>query len=169
MLTSTAMENRLQKTIGAVYKLPAGLRGRALTGILGRLVPFVGTAGLRVEELTPSRAVIAVTNRRKVQNHIGGVHAAAMTLIAETASGFVVGMNVPDDRIPVIKELSVVFKKRAKGGLRAVAELTEAQRAAMRDTEKGEVSVAVRLTDEAGVEPAEATMIWAWTPKRRDR
>jgi hypothetical protein len=39
----------------------------------------------------------------------------------------------------------------------------------MRDTEKGEVSVAVRLTDEAGVEPAEATMIWAWTPKRRDR
>jgi acyl-coenzyme A thioesterase PaaI-like protein len=161
------MKNRLQKTIGPVYKLPAGLRARALSGLLGRIVPFVGTARLRIEELTETRAVVSVDNRRRVQNHIGSVHAAAMTLLAETASGFVVGMNVPDDRVPVIKELTMRFKKRAKGAMRAVAELTEAQRAAMRDTEKGEVNVAVRVTDEAGIEPVEAIMIWAWTPKRR--
>jgi uncharacterized protein (TIGR00369 family) len=163
------MENRLRQIIGRVYKLPPGLRARAMSGLLGRIVPFVGTSGLRVEELTEARAVVSIENRRRVQNHIGGVHAAAMTLLAETASGFVVGMNVPDDRVPVIKELSVRFKKRTKGGLRAVAELTEAQRAAMRDAEKGEVDVAVRLTDASGNEPVEATMIWAWTPKRRDR
>jgi acyl-coenzyme A thioesterase PaaI-like protein len=163
------MGNRLQKIVGNVYKLPTGLRARALTGILGRVVPFVGTAGLRIEELTEARTVVSVANRRKVQNHIGGVHAAAMTLLAETVSGLVVGMNVPDDRVPVMKELSMAFKKRATGGLRAVAELTEAQRAAIRDTPKGEVNVAVRLTDDAGIEPVEAVMIWAWTPKRRDR
>jgi acyl-coenzyme A thioesterase PaaI-like protein len=162
------MPNQLARAALTVSKLPRALRTRALSTVLGNVVPFVGTAGLVIEELTEERAVVVVPNRRRVRNHIGGVHAAAMTLIAETASGFVVGMNVPDDRVPVVKSLSVEFKKRAKGALRAVAELTPEQRQTMRDTPKGEVDVRVQLTDESGNEPVLATMIWAWTPKRRD-
>ncbi len=162
------MPNKLARSIAAVSKLPAPIRGAALTAVVGNVVPFVGTAGLVVEELTEERAVISVKNRRKVRNHIGGVHAAAMTLIAETASGFVVGMNVPDDKAPVVKRLGVEFKRRAKGGLRAVAELTEEQRRAMIETPKGEVDVKVTVIDESGAEPLVATMIWAWTPKKRD-
>ncbi len=161
------MPNQLAKSVLSVTKLPAVLRTRALSAVIGNVVPFVGTAGLVVEELTEERAVISVKNRRKVRNHIGGVHAAAMTLIAETATGFVVGMNVPDDKAPVVKRLSVEFKKRAKGGLRAVAELTPEQRKSIIETPKGEVDVRVRVTDESGEEPLVATMIWAWTPKKR--
>lgn len=160
------MANRLASAVSKVNLAPAALRPAALSAVLGRIVPFVGTAGLAIEELSESRAVVAIANRRKVQNHIGSVHAAAMTLLAETASGFVVGMNVPDDKVPVVKTIGMEFKKRAKGRLRAVATLTDDERERMRRDPKGEVSVSVTLTDEEGKEPIVATMVWAWTPKR---
>ncbi len=109
-----------------------------------------------------------VRNRRVVQNHIGGVHAAAMTLVAETATGMVLAMNLPDDRVPVIKSMKVEFKKRAKGAIRAEASLTREQIEKIRTTGKGEVLVAVRVTDEVGTEGVFYEMLWAWTPKRQD-
>ena len=48
-----------------------------------------------------------------MQNHIGGVHAAAMVLVAENTTGLVVGMNVPDAGVPVVKTLKVDFVKWA--------------------------------------------------------
>jgi acyl-coenzyme A thioesterase PaaI-like protein len=161
--------NRLSRSLAPLDRLPAPLRTAARSLVLGRIVKFVGTAGLRVEELTASRAVVSIRNRTRVQNHIGSVHAAAMALLAETASGFVVGMNVPDDRVPVIKSLALDYRKRATGSLRAVATLSDEQRAHIRDSDKGEVTVAVNVTDEAGIEPVECRMIWAWTPKRPNK
>lgn len=160
-------QNRMSKTLSYLDKVPAPLRTRLRSLLMGRMVPLVGTAELSVEELTAERCVVSVQNRRKVQNHIGSVHAAAMALMAETATGFVVGMNVPDDRVPVIKTLKVDFKKRAKGALRAVATLTAEQREAIAAQEKGETSVAVTVTDGEGKEPIACEMLWAWTPKRR--
>jgi acyl-coenzyme A thioesterase PaaI-like protein len=161
------MSNRLASVVHKTSKLPSALRVRALTAILGNVLPFVGTARVVIEEMTESRVVATLKNRRRVQNHIGGVHAAAMTLVAETATGMVVGMNAPDDRALVVKTLSLTFKKRAQGDLRAFAELTDEQRQSIVSAERGEVDVRVRLIDEKGVEPLEATMIWAWTPKRK--
>jgi acyl-coenzyme A thioesterase PaaI-like protein len=150
-----------------VSRLPGPLQQRARSLVLGRMVKFVGTARLDIEELTAARAVVSVKNRRLVQNHIGGVHAAAMALLAETATGFVVGMNVPDDRVPLIKSLKVEYKKRATGGLRAVAELLPEQIEAIRRQEKGEVIVKVTVRDDAGIEPIACEMVWAWIPRKR--
>ena len=61
----------------------------------------------------------------------------------------------------------MAFKKRATGGLKAVAMLTAEQRAAMLASDKGEVQVAVTVTDEAGVEPVECVFTWAWIPSSR--
>lgn len=159
--------NRLARAVEKLARLPAPLRARARSFVLGRAVPFVGTAGLHVEEMTDRRVVVSLRNRRRVRNHIGTVHAAAIALLAETASGFVVGMNVPDDRVPVIKTLRVDFLKRVKGAMRAVAELTDAQREVILREEKGETQVTVTVTDGEGKAPVQCTMIWAWTPKRR--
>ena len=90
-----------------------------------------------------------------------------MNLLAETATGMVVGMNVRDDCLPLAKELSMAFKKRATGGLTAVATLSAEQREAMRASDKGEVEVKVTVTDEAGVEPVECAFTWAWVPSSR--
>ncbi|MDG0864845.1 DUF4442 domain-containing protein [Pelomonas aquatica] len=159
--------NRLQRTLAKLDGLPGPLRGAARNFALRRAVPFTGTAALDFVALTPERSEIRVANRRPVQNHIKGVHAAAMSLLAETATGMVVGMNVRDDCLPLCKSLQVNFRKRATGGLVARAHLTEAQRASMASETKGEVRVAVTVIDEAGIEPIECEFVWAWVPKEK--
>jgi acyl-coenzyme A thioesterase PaaI-like protein len=159
--------NRLQRTLAKLDALPAPLRGAARNFALHRAVPLTGTAGLEFVALSPERSEIRIKNQRKVQNHIQGVHAAAMTLVAETATGMVVGMNVRDDCLPLCKSLGVAFKKRATGALRAEASLSEAQRALMAREPKGEVRVPVTVTDEAGIEPIQCEFVWAWIPKEK--
>ncbi len=134
---------------------------------IGRTVKFVGTAGLRVEKISAGSAVVSLANHKKVQNHIGGVHACAMALLAESATGFVVGMNVPDTAVPVIKTMKIEYLKRATGGLRAEATLTEEQQRSIATEPKGDVLVQCRVTDEAGVEPIQCEMTWAWVPRKR--
>ncbi|MBE2262197.1 MAG: DUF4442 domain-containing protein [Burkholderiaceae bacterium] len=159
-----AAPNRMQRQLARVDEAPAFLRRFVRNIVLRRAVPFTGTAGLDYVSMTPQRVEVAIANEHRVQNHIKGVHAAAMTLLAETATGMVVGMNVRDDCVPLAKELSVAFRKRATGALRAVATLTPAQVQAMQASDKGEVQVSVTVTDEAGVEPVECEFTWAWIP-----
>ena len=164
MATTSTRPNRLARTLAKLDLVPAPLRQHARNFVLRRAVPFTGTARLDFAVMTPETVEIAIANERRVQNHIKGVHAAAMTLLAETATGMVVGMNVRDDCLPLAKELKVAFKKRTQGAMRAVAVLTDAQRALMQKSDKGEVTVAVQVTDESGNEPIECEFIWAWIP-----
>ena len=159
-----APPNRLQRQLERLKEAPAFLRPWVRNLVLRRAVPFTGTAGLKFEQMSPAQVTIALDNEHRVQNHIGGIHASAMNLLAETATGMVVGMNVRDDCIPLAKELKMAFKKRATGALRAVATLSDAQRAAMQASDKGEVNVPVIVTDETGVNPVECEFIWAWIP-----
>ncbi len=159
--------NRLARTLAGLNRLPALLRPAARNLALRRAVPFTGTAGLDFVRLDGEVAEIAIANRRPVQNHIGGVHAAAMGLLAETATGMVVGMNVRDDCLQLCKSMHVDFKKRATGAMRARAHLTAEQRRQMASEPKGEVRVAVLVTDEAGIHPVECEFVWAWVPKNK--
>lgn len=142
------------------------LRPWMLNRTLGKVVPFVGTAGLQFLKLESGRVELHINNRKHVQNNIHGVHAAAMALLAETATGFVVGMSIPDDKLPLMKSMKVDYTKRAEGGLTAVATLTGEQIRQIQTTEKGDVTVSVKVVDESGVEPIQCEMIWAWVPVR---
>ena len=163
-VTQPVRPNRLTRQLERLQDVPAFARTWVRSMVLRRAVPFTGTAGLQFMEMGAARVEIGIQNERKVQNHIGGVHASAMNLLAETATGMVVGMNVRDDCIPLAKELRMAFKKRATGAMRAVATLTPAQIALMQSSDKGEVNVAVVVTDEAGVNPVECEFVWAWIP-----
>ena len=159
--------NRLHRMTQAFNALPAPLRRHAHTWIMGNVVPFVGTARLDIQELAPERVVVRVRNRRRNRNHIGQVHAAAMALVAETATGFVVGLNVPDDKVPLIKSMQVRFRRRSHGALVATASLSPEQREAMITEAKGDVLVPVEVRDERGEAPVECEMVWAWVPRKR--
>lgn len=161
-----SFNNTINRVVSKFAFMPPTLRATVISKIFGRVVPLVGTAGLRYEELTPERVVVSIRNRRPVQNHIKGVHAAAMALLAETATGFVVTMNLPDDKLPLIKSLKVDYVKRTKGDMRAVATLTAEQVQLVRTAPKGEVLVPVLVTDESGEEPIRCEMLWAWVPKK---
>ena len=166
-LTKMTMQhppNRLERQLERLFEVPAFARTWFRSVVLRRAVPFTGTAGLRFIAMTQERAEISIANKHKVQNHTGGVHASAINLLLETATGMVVGMNVRDDCIPLAKELKMAFKKRATGAMRAVATLSAEQRALMQASDKGEVNVLVTVTDEVGVQPVECEFVWAWIP-----
>ena len=159
--------NKLSRLIARVAKLPTPIRTRVLSALIGRTVKFAGTANLEILEMTRGRVRVRLANKRPVQNHIGGIHAAAMALMAESATGFVAGMAVPDTGVPVIKSMQVQYLKRTQGAMEAVATLSEEELARIESTEKGEVVVPVTVTDESGREPISCEMVWAWVPKRR--
>ena len=159
--------NRLARVVHKFDAYPAGLRRFLITWAFGGTVHFVRTAGLRFEELTEERAVLLIRNRRRVQNHIGTVHAAAVALLGETATGAVFGMNVPDDKFPILRSMRIDYTRRSQGALRAEAWLSPEQRASFVRDEKGDITVPVKITDETGESTVEAEYVWAWRPKKR--
>jgi acyl-coenzyme A thioesterase PaaI-like protein len=167
MTDSTVRPNRLARSVAKLERVPAFLRPWVRNKVMGRAVPFTGTAGLHYAHMAPERVEISVANTRRVQNHIHGVHAAAMALLAETATGMVVGMNVRDDCLPLAKTMHVDFKRRVQGAMHAVATLSDAQRNLMQHSDKGELSVPVQVSDESGEQPIQCEFIWAWIPTPR--
>ena len=157
--------NRLSKLVKATSKLPKGIRSTLWSKAFGRVVPMVGSANIRYLEVSHAKVVVKIENHRAMQNHIGQVHACAMALIAETATGFVTGMNVPDSCIVLIKSFKIDFKRPTQGAMTATATLTDDQQKLMQSTEKGETLVSVRVTDESGEEPIQCEMLWAWVSK----
>ncbi|NNE29702.1 MAG: DUF4442 domain-containing protein, partial [Saprospiraceae bacterium] len=101
--------NRLNRALEKLKKLPEFTRHYLRNRSIGKMVPFVGTSGLDFQKMSCEEVIITIPNKRKVQNHIHQVHAAATVLLAETASGMVVGMNIPDDKLPLMKSLSAKY------------------------------------------------------------
>ena len=157
--------NRLSKALDYLKFIPSSMRTAILSTTLGNIVPMVGTCGAEYLEITPNKVVVRIKNKRAVRNHIRGVHACAMVLAAETATGFAVGVNLPDDKLPLIKSMQIEFKKRASGDITATATLTDEQIAKIKTEPRGEVEVAVVMTDSEDKEPLECKMLWAWVNK----
>ena len=160
--------NKMAATIGKLQRhLPESLQPAAVSYLFNSMVKLAGTAGIRVESLSHTRALISLPNKKRIQNHIGGLHACSMALAAESATGILIGMNVPDSHVPLIKRMEVDFVRRCEGGIRAEATLSEADYERMHEEDKGEVWVPCKVEDESGKEPIEAKMLWAWVAKRR--
>ena len=158
--------NRMSRLVARFAHLPRPARTLAQSLLLGKVVPFVGTARLRIEVLATDRVEILIPNRRPNRNHIAQVHAAAMALLVETASGFVVGMNLPDSRLPLLKSMKIDYVRRSSGPIRAVATLDDSQRQHILANERGDVTVPVTATDDSGEEPIRCEMVWAWVAKK---
>lgn len=159
--------NPLRKLVDRANHLPPWLTTRVLTWAFGSKVKLAGTTGIEVLKTDGRSVTFRQRNRKKAQNHIGGVHAAAMALLAESATGFITGINLPGDKLPLIKSMKVNYLKRTQGDMQAVATLTDEQIAMMQQQEKGETLVQVVVTDESGESPIECEMLWAWVPKKR--
>lgn len=157
--------NRLSKLVHSTARFPQGIRTALWSKAFGRIVPMVGTAKIRYLEVSASQVTVSLANHKAMQNHIGQLHACAMALLAETATGFVTAMNVPDSAIVLIKSMKADFKRPSKGAMIATATLTAEQQKLMQSTEKGETLVSVTLQDESGEEPVKCEMLWAWVAK----
>ncbi|AGI24619.1 DUF4442 domain-containing protein [Pseudomonas sp. MT3] len=159
--------NRLALAAHLIQRLPRLLHEPLLSRLFCSQVRFAGTAKVRIQKLSGDEVRMSLANHRQVRNHIGGVHAAATALLAESASGCMVGMNLPDHKLPLIKTLKVDYLRRASGGLRAIATLTPEQRHAMLTDDRGDTLIPVTLLDDSGGEPVRCEMHWAWVSKKK--
>lgn len=161
-----ASVNRLQRTLARLERLPVFMRAPLRQRMIGWHIPFTSTAGIRYEVLEPGLIRLRLANTRRVRNHIGGVHAAAAALLAETASGIAVSMHLPDDKVPLLKTMAFRYTRRSSGGLTAEAQLTVDQVRDIETLERGEAKVAVSVWDDENEKPLECVIVWAWRLKR---
>ena len=164
-----AINNPFTKILKAVQLLPKSTQSFVLTKAFSKIVPYVGTTGIVYEEVSPNKLVVSLENKKAVQNHIGSVHAVAVTLLAETATGFVLAVNLPSDRILLVKSYEVNFYRPVKKGqIAAIATLSDEQRQYILDTPKGEMVIPCVIEDrnsDSDRAPITVDMTWAWIPK----
>ena len=161
------MSNRFSRFVSKINSAPIFMQSYLLTKLFSTHVKFAGTTGVKLESVNNNHAKLVLKNRKKIQNHIGGIHAIAAGVLAESATGIAFGMNVPDTKVPLLKSLTIHFKRRMQGDLSAYATMSEAQIDLVQSEDKGDMFIPVTITDESGEEPIECVMEWAWVTKRK--
>jgi acyl-coenzyme A thioesterase PaaI-like protein len=161
------MANRFSNVVAKINKSPDFMRSFLLTKLFTSKVKFAGTAGIKITEITNERTKLILANKKAVQNHIGGVHAIAAAVLAESATGIVFGMNVPDSKLPLLKSMKVNFQRRMQGSLSAEAKISSEQIKSIESDEKGSFLIPVIIADESDQQPIECEMEWAWVSKKR--
>lgn len=109
------------------FNVSDSLKSRAFSLLFNSQVKMAWVGGIKVETWTEKQATASLKNRMRVQNHIGGIHACGMALLAESTTGMVFGVNVPDNCIPLLKSMKIEYNRRTTGDLYAVAALTSDQ------------------------------------------
>ncbi len=161
------MANSFSSFVSKVHKAPKFMQSFLLTTLFNSKVKFARTTGIKIEQVTHQQTILTLKNKKSVQNHIGGIHAIAAAVLAESATGIVVGVNVPDDRVPLLKSMTIEYQRRMQGNLKAVANLTLEQVTLIEQEEKGDITVPVIITDDSGQMPIVCNMEWAWVSKKR--
>ena len=108
------------KLYNRVKDLPAGKW--IFTKGLCIVAPYFGSIKPRFDELKPNFCQISMKKRRKVQNHIGTVHAIAMCNMAELAGGTMTDISVPKGARWIPAGMTVKYVAKAKTDLVAVAD-----------------------------------------------
>ena len=129
--------------------------------MLGRVVPYTGTIGARVEELRPGYARATLRDRRVVRNHLRSVHAIALMNLAELATGLSLNFALPADARSILKGLSIEYHKKARGTLTA-----EANAPVLTDNAERDLTVETAIRDEAGEVVATAQAHWRIGPRK---
>ncbi|MBO0931496.1 DUF4442 domain-containing protein [Fibrella aquatilis] len=156
------MTNRFSQLKQQLLTLPAEARTSALTTTMQRIIPMLGTLGVVVEAYEATHCQLHLPNSGAVQNGFGGIQAGGLYTTAESAMALVVGANLPDNRLVVAKTVTIDYRRRAQGGIRATATLTDEQARLIAETERGELVLTSPITDETGTEVAycQATLVW---------
>ena len=134
-------------------RLPFGRR--IFSMMIGRVAPYTGSMGARVEDLGPGYSRWTLRDRRKVRNHLRSVHAVALVNLAEVASGTAMLTALPPGTRGIVTGLSISYLKKARGTLTAECRCSVPEVSG--DT-KYDVQSEVR--DEAGDVVAKATVNW---------
>ena len=116
-----------------------------------------------LDVLEPGRAEARLRKRRRVQNHLGTVHAIACANLCEFVAGLVAEATTPVDMRWIPKGMSIDYLAKAETSLRAVAGMPVVSSGHSQD-----VVVSVDVLDRVGqcVVHADITMYVSMRPAR---
>lgn len=149
-------------TLTTWRKLSRYTGGRWLfSRVVAHSAPYFSTIRPRIEILEPGLCQVRIRKRRRVQNHIGTVHAIAVCNMAELAAGLMTEASIPPTHRWIPKGMTVDYLKKATTHLTARAELDIVPGF----SEARELPVPVSVRDEQGEEVVRATITMWVTPK----
>ena len=148
---------RLLRTWRTLSKLPAGRW--LFTQVIKRTIPYTGSVNPRVEILEPGHARISITQRRRLEQHLGSIHAVALANVAEFASGAAMSTALPEGYRGIVTRITIEYFKKARGTVTAESRVTLPDL-----TTEGEHDFLSEITDAAGDVVARATVRWKLGP-----
>jgi acyl-coenzyme A thioesterase PaaI-like protein len=129
--------------------------------LFGFAVPYSGSVRPRIRELATGRAVVEIPDRRSNRNHLGSVHAIALTNLAEITSGLALMTGLPPTVRGIVTSLSMTYHKKARGPIRAVAHVSVPA-----VSEDSDFDVTAECFDGAGTLVAKGQVRWRLGPVR---
>lgn len=127
--------------------------------------PYFASIAPTIELLEAGRCVVRIRQRRRVQNHIGTVHAIALCNMAELAGGLATDATIPGSMRWIPKGMSVRYLKKATGTMTATASVSAIADATVAN--ELHAIVEVRDTQNEVVFDADITM-WV-SPRKPDQ
>ena len=106
--------------LGTWKKFSGNALGRWLfSRIVCFKAPYFGTISPVFDVLEPGRAVVRMRKRRKVQNHIGTVHAIAMANLCEIVAGTLTEVSIPTSMRWIPRGMQINYDAKATTDLHA--------------------------------------------------
>ena len=99
---------QLVTKINHAEAIPKIVRNAALTFSFNSFIRYAGTTGIGVQQWDEEKTIVNLKNRFHIQNHLKGVHATAMATLAESTTGMLFGLYVPDTHLPLYRIESLV-------------------------------------------------------------
>ena len=121
--------------------------------------PYFASIRPLFEDLRPGSATVSMRNRRRVQNHIGTVHALAMGNLCELGAGLVMESTLPVGVRWIPKGMTIAYLAKAQTDLTATATVAGGDWA-----EPVDVPVEVSVRDRDGREVVRATITMYVSP-----
>lgn len=87
--------------------------------------PYFSSISPRFISLEPGRAVVSMKKRRKVQNHIGTIHAIAMANLCEIAAGVLTEVTIPTSMRWLPRGMNIQYLAKAETEIQVDATMPE--------------------------------------------
>lgn len=125
--------------------------------------PYFSTISPNIIRLEPGCCEAKIYQRRKIQNHLGTIHAIALCNLVELCGGLMVDVSVPNDMRWIPKGMKVKYLNKARGNITASAIL---EQPLVSQDEPYQFFVSVVLVDEKNLPVLEAA-IEMWISKKK--
>lgn len=147
---------RAMDLLERLRQVSPGAANLLVSAALPQIIPSSGGLGLRVEEVTDTRARVSVPLKRRTRNHVGSIYFGVQMTAMELTMGLLLFRRFPPTEYrSLVKRVEADFKSQGRGTVSAVCEPGEEVFTTLSSTlrqkgDKAEVWVPVKLLAEDG-------------------